>query len=132
MSIKKKTNEALKALQNTLIACPHIEEVHFAENGDHYFSVHEFTPKGAKKAKLYGRLKSAPVLKKVQGTREIFKIEPVETPEAEIIETLPRSDILAMKIDEGQELSKKDQKIVDKLQSENEALKAKLKEAGIE
>ena len=132
MSIKKKSNESIKALQHTLAVSPHIEQVHFTESGDHYFATHEFTPKGSKKVKLYGKLKSEPVLKKVQGTREIYKIEPVETPEAEIIETLTRAEILAIELKDSETLSKKDQKVVDKLQAENEALKAKLKEAGIE
>ena len=132
MSINKKSQSQIKELQNTLNLCHHIQEVHFTANGDHYFHAHEFTQKGEKKPTLYGRLKSEPVLKKVQGTREIYKIEPVHTPEAEIIETVSREEILAMEIKDNENLTKKDQKIVDKLQSENEALRAKLKEAGIE
>lgn len=97
MSIKKKTPEQLKDLQTTLQSNPHIEEVHFAANGDHYFTKHELEDKIKKTKKAYGYLNAEPILSKVQGERKIFKIGPVHTAHAEIMESISRDKILAMK-----------------------------------
>lgn len=94
VGISKKTPDALKQLKFTLRKCPHIEEVYFTQEGNHYFNKHDLP--GAKKGdtKAYGHLNVAPVLYKVQGERKIYKMKSVDTPETEIVETLTREEVM--------------------------------------
>ena len=136
MSHKLKTIDKLRDLQQTLAANSHIAEVHFTASGEHFFTAHELEArdekgKVIKGGKKYGYLECEPQLWKVQGERKIFKMQPKHTPDAEIVETLSREDILALKVD-VEKLSTKDQKALDKVLAENEALKAKSTAAGIE
>lgn len=110
-------------LQKTVAANPHIEEVHFTANGEHFFNVHEHKEKGAKTSKKYGRMALDVVPSHMDGTRQIYKQASVPMPEYEIVETLSREDVLNAKVDGG--------KVDDaaKLKAENEELKKKLAEA---
>ena len=113
MSISKKTPDQLKELKDTLKSCPHIQEVYFCDNGDHYFSVHEFQEKGKGTGKFYGRLKTENVLYKVVGERKFFKTQSVETPETEITETLNRDEVLNY----GEEKKKSKKEVAENAQS---------------
>lgn len=125
MSIKLKSQKALKELQETLVIQPHIQEVHFTATGDHYLNTYELG-KG-KERKLYGRLNSQPEIVKEEGGRKIYKNISVHTPEAEIVETLTRDEILALTVAE-EKMSAKEKKALDKVIAENEELKAKIAE----
>ena len=94
MSIKRKSEAHLAELQDTMERCPHIEEVHFTAAGDHFFDAHELVIKGKPTGKKYGWLKVNPVLKKVIGERRIFKMEHVANPDALIVESLNRDEVL--------------------------------------
>lgn len=95
MSIAKKTPEQLKELKDTLRQYPHIEEVHFTDNGNHYFNKHEFIDKGKGTGKYYGFLNTELRVYKVVGERKFFKNQSVPRGDAEIVETLSRNDVLA-------------------------------------
>lgn len=104
MSISKKSEEGLKALQHTLKVSPHIQEVHFTATGEHYFGAEELTPtdpKGKKTgpAKKYGYLRTEPQVSKIVGERKFFKHVSVATPEAEIVESLSRDEVLDYEFD---------------------------------
>ena len=82
-----------QALQETVNANPHIEQVHFDARGNHYFNVHKHTPKDkADKdaAGLYGRISVQNVVDK-----NSVKLS-IETPivTTKIVETASREDIL--------------------------------------
>jgi hypothetical protein len=121
MSIKLKTPQALEELQTTLKMYPHIQEVHFAGNGDHYFVKHEMKDEKKKgTGKFYGYLKCEQKVKKIVGERKFYAMSEVHTPETQIVETLTRDKILAM-------VPKDSRPTVENLIKENEALKAQQK-----
>lgn len=102
MSIKLKTTEDIIELQNTLKKCPHIQDVHFTENGSHYFDKHELTDTGNDKGKgtgrFFGYLNTKTVIRTDKmGNKRAVNVS-VENPEAEIVETLTREEVLGMKI----------------------------------
>lgn len=99
MGISKKTEEGLKALQHTLNVCPHIQEVHFTAAGEHYFQVEELADTDAKGKKMgptkkYGYLRTEAKVSKIVGERKFYKHASVPTPEAEIVESLTRDEVL--------------------------------------
>jgi hypothetical protein len=101
MSIKLKTPEDLKDLQTTIKKNEHINEVHFSENGDHYYDKHELTDTGNDKGKgtgkYYGWLKTKSIIKTDNKGNKRSVMGSVENPEAEIIETLTRQEVLEYK-----------------------------------
>ena len=97
MSSKLKSPEALAELQHTLRTNKHIEEVHFTGTGDHYFNTHELVTKGKATGKFYGHLKTNHEVSKIVGERKFFKLVSVENPEALIVESLTRDEVLALK-----------------------------------
>jgi len=124
MSIKNKPIADLKELQETLIACPHIQEVHFTSKGLHYFNKYELDDEDGNK-RYFGYLNTSLEVYKIVGERKYFKLKSIENPKTEIVETLSRKQILALKVAD-EPISKKDQKLVDQLSAENESLKAEL------
>jgi hypothetical protein len=98
MSVKNKLPKDTIELQQTLITCKHIEEVYFTETGEHFFSKHELVDKGKKTGKFYGRLSVEYQEYKTDGTRKYFKPVSIHTPEALIVETLSREEVLAIKV----------------------------------
>lgn len=83
-------------LKETVATHPHIEEVHFAKSGAHYFHVHEYKgDKGDKKnGKKYGRLSLQAVHVGNEGDRKIYKNRSVPVDAEEIVETIGREGIL--------------------------------------
>lgn len=91
MGIENKTPEQLEELQYTLEVSPWIKEVHFTENGTHYFQKHKL------KDKYYGFLRTKAEQKVVlrDGAElKVTKHNPVDTPEAEIKKTMTRDEVL--------------------------------------
>ena len=84
-------------LKSTVAAMPHIEEVHFAKNGEHFFNVHKYVgEKGDKNSgKFYGRLDWKPVHVGNEGERKIYKSKATPIDELEIVESISREDILS-------------------------------------
>lgn len=114
-----------KDLQATVAANPHIEEVHFNANGDHYFNVHshqEIDEKGKPKGKeeKYGRLSLQAVHVGNEGDRKIYKNKSIPVAETKIIKTMSREDILKAKVEGAEDADVK---------KENEELKKQLAEA---
>jgi hypothetical protein len=101
MGIERKTPAQLQQLKDTLLACPHIEEVHFTDSGDHFFTVHELVEKGKRTGRKYGYQKLKPVVVKSQGDRRVFKHESVHTPHTLISQTRTRDEVLAFDGDSG-------------------------------
>jgi hypothetical protein len=95
MSISKKTPEQLAELKNTLKQYPHILEVHFTDTGGHFFNKHELLNNGKKTGKFYGFLRTEMVVAKIVGERKFFKSQSIPTPEAEIVETLDRDEVIS-------------------------------------
>jgi hypothetical protein len=97
MSIKAKNNKQLSELRDTLINMPHINEVHFTKDGDHFFEVHELNfDKSGKKGlttKKYGFLRTE-IVPVMIGNDKKYKHVNVHTPESEVVETLSREEIL--------------------------------------
>ena len=101
MSIKSKSAEELKELQDTLKKNPHILEVHFTESGSHYFDKSELTDTGTVTGKGTGRyfgfLSTKVVIRTDKvGNKRAVNVS-VENPEAEIVETLTREEVLGIK-----------------------------------
>jgi hypothetical protein len=98
MSISKKSPAQLKELQDTLVSCPHIAEVHFTKDGNHFlnkYELHDITKNGPKPSgKFYGHLKHDLVVSKIVGERKFYKHASVAEPKTEIVETLSRDEIL--------------------------------------
>jgi hypothetical protein len=112
MSIKNKNTKALAELQETLVNNDHIQNVHFAANGDHYFMKHELVKKGKQTDKFYGYLglQYEPTAK----DPKLFKPVHVEIPKTEIVETLSREDVLKFKVKSEKETEKVEKPKVEK------------------
>lgn len=112
MSINKKNAEQLQELKSTLVKNSHIKEVHFTEKGAHFFNKHELVVDNNPTGKFYGSLKTEPKLAKVSGERKFFKLVSIANPETEIVETLPREDVLnyELKIEPAEGETKKGKK----------------------
>lgn len=86
-------------LYDTVLENAHIEEVHFSADNKHYFNIHELLDIRSKRGtgKYYGYLKVEQKSVGVDASnRPIFKMVQVANPEALIVKTLTRSEILEM------------------------------------
>lgn len=87
-----------EALKDTVKKYPHIQNVYFTANGNHYFHVHELKVKGSKKSSgQYGWLKLDQQKVGEDGGLPVFKNVAVENPETKITETLSREQVLSEK-----------------------------------
>lgn len=100
-----------RSLQETVAENPHIDQVHFDGDGNHYFNVHEhdgadFVGTDGKKVKsevkgLYARIQINNVVDN-NGRKYDFRIPIVKT---KIVESVDREDILAADAVSDMELS---------------------------
>ncbi len=83
-----------KSLQNAVKDLKHVNKVFFNSAGGHYFHVHNF------EGKQYGFLKRDNVVvgQDPNTQRNIFKSKPVANPDAEVVATMTRKEVLNAKI----------------------------------
>lgn len=84
-----------EALKETVKRNPHIQNVYFTGNGNHYFHVHELKEKGKKSKGQFGWLKLNQEKVGEENGRPVFKNVSVENPETKITETLTREQVLS-------------------------------------
>lgn len=87
-------------LKETLRKFPHIKEVHFTANGDHFFNIHELKEKGKESQGFYGWLKYEPIMAGYENGDEkngriLYKRVHVANPAMKIVESLTREQILS-------------------------------------
>lgn len=106
-----------KELQETVKAHPHIKEVHFTDNGHHFFNVHKID------SDKYGRTSVETVKVSTKDGLEV-KTRNVPVEETKIVKSLSREEVLKAKVEGGD----KADGAAEKLKAENEALKKKIAE----
>ncbi|MDE3250792.1 MAG: hypothetical protein KGO82_19170 [Bacteroidota bacterium] len=95
MSIAKKTPQQLADLKNTLELNPHIEDVFFTAEGNHYFNAHELMDKKGKgTGKKYGYMGVKEEQYKVVGERRFYKLVSQPLLNTFITQEMTREEVL--------------------------------------